>query len=101
MERLVKLEVLGHEYPFYTDAPEEDIREILELVKLQIEDHSHKSKNILPAGKIAVLVSLNMAGKYVRLRREFDEYRRETEGRVGRLTSKIADSLPPANNKDE
>ena len=43
MERLVKFEVLGQEYPLYTDAPEEDIEEILHLVKMQIREHHSKS----------------------------------------------------------
>lgn len=94
MERLVKFEVLGHEYPFYTDAPEEDVEEILNLIKSQIEDHTQDTKKVLPVNKIAVLVSLNMAGKYVSLKREFEQYRQEMENYVGRLSTKIESSLP-------
>jgi cell division protein ZapA len=39
--------VLGQEYPLYTDVPEEDIEEILNLVKMQIESQSKSSKSIL------------------------------------------------------
>ena len=74
MERLVKFEVLGQEYPLYTDAPEEDIEEILQLVKEQIELNSKSAKSTLAASKIAVLTSLNMAGRYVRLKRDFEQY---------------------------
>ena len=70
MERLVKFEVLGQEYPLYTDSPADEVEEILQLVKEQIEDHTKASANILPANKIAVLASLNMAGKYVSLKKE-------------------------------
>lgn len=97
MERLVKFEVLGQEYPLYTDAPEEDVEEILHLVRSQIEDHSKSSKNILPANKIAVLASLNMAGKYVRLKRDFEKYKLLTDQTVERLLGKIADSLAEDN----
>jgi cell division protein ZapA (FtsZ GTPase activity inhibitor) len=93
LERIVKLEVLGQEYPLYTDAPEEDVEEILHLVKSQIEDHSKASKSILPSNKIAVLASLNMAGKYVRLKRDFEKYRLAADERVQRLTRMIAASL--------
>jgi cell division protein ZapA (FtsZ GTPase activity inhibitor) len=95
MERLVKLEVLGQEYPLYTDAPEEDIEEILHLVKMQIENNAKSSKSFLPANKVAVLTSLNMAGKYVRLKRDFEEYKRQMSELVDRLTGVIEDSLPP------
>ena len=93
MERLVKLEVLGQEYPLYTDAPEEDIEEILQLVKMQIENNSKMSKSSLPANKVAVLTSLNMAGKYVRLKRDFDQYKQQMGQLVERLTSVIENSL--------
>ena len=95
MERLVKFEVLGQEYPLYTDAPEEDIEEILHLVKMQIENTSKSSKSILPANKTAVLTSLNMAGKYVRLKRDFEQYKQHMSELVERLTSVIENSLPP------
>jgi cell division protein ZapA len=95
MERLVKLEVLGQEYPLYTDAPEEDIEEILHLVKMQIENNSKSSKSILPANKVAVLTSLNMAGKYVRMKRDFEQYKQQMSELVDRLTSVIENSLLP------
>jgi len=97
MERLVKFEVLGQEYPLYTDAPEEDIDEILHLVKMQIENNSKSSKSLLPANKVAVLTSLNMAGKYIRLKRDFEQYRQQMSELVERLTSVIENSLPPDN----
>ena len=95
MERLVKFEVLGQEYPLYTDAPEEDIEEILHLVKMQIENYSRSSRSILPVNKVAVLTSLNMAGKYVRLKRDFEQYKQQMSDLVERLTSVIENSLPP------
>jgi cell division protein ZapA len=95
MERLVKFEVLGQEYPLYTDAPEEDIEEILHLVKMQIENNSKSSKSMLPANKVAVLTSLNMAGKYIRLKRDFEQYRQQMSELVERLTSVIENSLSP------
>jgi cell division protein ZapA len=94
VERLVKFEVLGQEYPLYTDAPEEDIEEILNLVRMQIESQSKSSKSVLPANKVAVLTSLNMAGKYVRMKRDFERYKQEMTERVERLTSVIENSLP-------
>ena len=78
----------------YTDAPEEDIEEILNLVRMQIESQSKSSKSVLPANKVAVLTSLNMAGKYVRMKRDFERYKQEMTERVERLTSVIKNSLP-------
>ena len=94
MERLVKLEVLGQEYPLYTDASEEDIQEILQLVQKQIEKNSKSSRSFLPANKVAVLTSLNVAGEYVRLKKDFEQYKQQMSELVERLTSVIEDSLP-------
>ena len=87
MERLVKFEVLGQEYPLYTDAAEEDVREILGLVKSQLEAHNNRS-SLLPA-KVAVLTSLNIAGKYVRLKREFEDHKRRTNENMNNLIRNI------------
>lgn len=91
MERLVKFEIFGQEYPLHTDAPEDDVREILDLVKSQMERHT-KSSKILPV-KIAVLVSLNMAAKYVRLKRDHERMLLREEKKIGALISQIESSL--------
>lgn len=90
MERLVKFEVLGQEYPLYTDAPEEDVSEILKLVKTQLEEVSRGGgARGLPANKAAILTSLNVAGQYVRLKREFGEYRQQVEDYLGHLAQRL------------
>jgi len=87
LEKLVKFEIFGQEYPLHTDAPEEDVREILDLVKSQMELHA-KSSKILPV-KIAVLVSLNMAAKYVRLKRDHERLQQREEKKISELVSQI------------
>jgi len=87
LERLVKFEIFGQEYPLHTDAPEDDVREILDLVKSQMEMHT-KSSKILPV-KIAVLVSLNMAAKYVRLKRDHERLQQREEKKICDLVSHI------------
>lgn len=93
MERLVKFELLGQEYPIYTDVPEEDIEDILRLVKAQMENHAKAAKGMLPANKTAVLATLNMAGEYVRLKKDFEQYRLSVKRCVDDLSAKIVSSL--------
>jgi cell division protein ZapA (FtsZ GTPase activity inhibitor) len=88
VERLVKFEVLGQEYPLYTDATEDDVAEILDLVKSQFESYARSSSS-LPVNKLAILTSLNMAGKYVKLKRDFEQYKH----RVGAIVGKVSDKL--------
>lgn len=87
MERLVKFEIFGQEYPLHTDAPEDDVREILDLVRSQMEMHT-KSSKILPV-KIAVLVSLNMAAKYVRLKRDHERLQQREDKKISDLVAQI------------
>ena len=89
MERLVKFDVLGQEYPLYTDAPEEDVQEILHMVKSQLEVTDQASTHVLPANKLAILTSLNIASQYVKLKREFGIYRQQVEEKVSLLSEKI------------
>ncbi len=91
MDRLVKFEVLGQEYPLYTDAPEEDVQEILNLVRSFLEQCDHSSS--LPVNKLAILTSINMAGKYVKLKRDFDTYRIGIEEKVDQLHHRIDQAL--------
>lgn len=91
MERLVKFEVLGQEYTLYTDAPEEDVQEILDLVRSQME-HNSKFATMLPA-KVAVLVSLNMAGKYVKLKREYEKLKQKESQKITSIVDQIERSL--------
>jgi hypothetical protein len=46
----------------------------------------------MPA-KLAVLVSLNMAGKFVRLKREFEQYKVENDEKLSALVEKIESVL--------
>jgi cell division protein ZapA (FtsZ GTPase activity inhibitor) len=93
LERLVKFKVLGQEYPLYTDAPEDELEEILHLVKTQIEKSAQGSTHMLPANKLAVLSSLNVAGKYVKLKKDFENYKRAVDAASENLVQKIREVL--------
>jgi len=89
VERLVSFKVLGQEYPLYTDAPEKDVQEILSLVKTQLENVGQASQHVLPANKIGILTSLNIASKYVKMKREYEEYKQRVEEQISLLSDKI------------
>lgn len=94
LERLVRFELLGHEFAFYTGAPEDEVDEIIQMVTdLVHENSAATASGSIPVGKIAVLASLNMASKYVELKRTFEEYKQETDRRLARLGQKIGVEL--------
>lgn len=94
MERLVRFELIGLEFAFYTGAPEEEVDEIIKLVTDLVEENcSSGSSGSVAVGKVAVLASLNIASKYVELKRDFNSYKQETESRLARLGQRIDEEL--------
>ena len=94
MERLVRFELIGIEFAFYTGAPEEEVEEIIALVTDLVQENSSSgTKGSVAVGKVAVLASLNIASRYVELKRNFKEYKQETEKRLARLGEQIAEEL--------
>ena len=68
--------------------------EILEMVEgLVLENSSSGTTGSIAVGKVAVLASLNMASRYVELKRDFEAYRNETETRLARLAEQISGEL--------
>jgi len=96
LERLVRFELIGHEFAFYTAAPEEEVDEIIKMVTDLVKENSGPSTSgSIPVGKVAVLASLNMASQYVELKREFAKYKQETDERLLKLGGQIAKQLTP------
>lgn len=92
-ERIVRFELLGQEFSFYTAADEKEMSAILALVREQIEDGPNLPKGTVPASKIAMMACLKMASKYIQLEKEFEDYRHNSKSCYSRLTKKIEDNL--------
>ncbi len=88
-ERLVRFNLLGQDFAFYTGASDEEMEAILDLVRQQVEENSHESGKTIPVAKVAVMACLNLASRYVRLKQDFDDYRLGSEARLGILCEKI------------
>jgi len=96
LERLVRFELIGHEFAFYTAAPEDEVDEIIRMVTELVKENSGSSKSgSIPVGKVAVLASLNIASRYVELKRDFTRYKQETDERLLKLGGQIAEQLIP------
>lgn len=88
-ERLVKFELLGQEYKFYTAASEDEMRSILTLVRQLVESGSDGITGTLPVGKIAIMACLNIASRYVKLQQEFEDYKRDSKERMVGMSEEI------------
>ena len=91
-ERLIKFDVFGHEYTLYTAAPEDEVEEILELVRSQFERLVPSSSRLV-SDKIAVLTCLNMAGEIVKMRREVERFKRQANENIAALVKRIESCL--------
>lgn len=94
-ERLVKFNLLGQDFAFYTGASEEEMEAILDLVRQLVEDNSNESGQTIPVAKVAVMACLNLASRYVRLKQDSDDYRLASEARLGVLCEKIEHHFIP------
>ena len=92
-ERLVTFELLGQVYKFYTAASEDEMRSILSLVRQLVETGSNNTTGTLPTGKIAIMACLNIASRHVKLKNEFESYKRDSEERMTWLNEEIRSKL--------
>lgn len=88
-ERLVRFKLLGQEFAFYTGASEEEMDEILVLVRKMLEENVSGPPGTLPASKVAVMACLNLGSKFMKLKRDFEEYKIETDGRINTLNTQL------------
>lgn len=92
-ERLVRFELLGQEYKFYTASTDEELRTIFAMVRQLVDTSSPQTSGTLPVGKMAILACLNIASRHVKLMHEFEGYKRDSEERMIRLNEEIRSKL--------
>lgn len=92
-ERLVQFELLGQDFSFYTQETEEDMEKILTLLKDIVEQDAPAPSGTVPVAKVAILGCLTLASRYVKLEKEFREYRENSSERLTQLSEEIVRSL--------
>jgi cell division protein ZapA (FtsZ GTPase activity inhibitor) len=88
-ERMVKFELLGQEYRFFTASSEEEMQSILSLVRQLVETGPTQATGTIAVGRMAILACLNIASRYVKLEQEFALYKRDSELRIVKLNEDI------------
>lgn len=92
-ERLIKFEVFGQQYTLHTAAPEDEVAEILQLVRGQFDKVAPSSSSRIISDKIAILTCLNMAGEMVKLQRELNSLKKAADENIAALTKRIESYL--------
>lgn len=92
-DRLVRFNLFGQEFTFYSDASEEEVASVITLLRDELESNEKISKSSVPSSKMLVLGCLRMAAKYVQLKREHSEYRQAQDRTVAQLIDKLSSTL--------
>ncbi|MBU0481785.1 MAG: cell division protein ZapA [Proteobacteria bacterium] len=90
MARSVKFEVFGQEYSLNTEMEDAEVQEVLDFVRVHLSE-TCRATNVLPSSRNLILASLNMAGKYVQLRKDFEAYRNKIDRLNDQIRKKIED----------
>ena len=89
-ERLVKFTLLGQNFAFYTGASEEEMENILSMVREQLESiGGGKPGGTIPVSKIAMMACLNLASNYIKLKQEHSQYKKETASKLEELSDRL------------
>ena len=83
-ERIAEVFLLGQRLSLRTDLPEETVQEILSLLADKEKEISQK-KPFLPPMKVALLMLLQIAADYVKIKQEMEVFRQVVREKVERL----------------
>jgi cell division protein ZapA len=92
-DRLVRFNLFGQEFAFYSDAPAEEVESVIALLRHELESNEKLSRSAVPSSKMLVLGCLRIAAKYVHLEREYGEFRQAQHQVVGNLIDKVTANL--------
>ena len=92
-DRLVRFQLFGQEFTFFSDAPEEEVESIIALLRQELDTDEKHSRSAVPSSKMLVLGCLRMTAKYVQLQGEYHEYRQSQERLIEHLINKVTDGL--------
>ncbi|HFQ91014.1 MAG TPA: cell division protein ZapA [Desulfobulbus sp.] len=92
-ERLVRFTMFGQEFTFYSDAPDDEVEEVIALLRAELEDAELDTVSTIPSSKMLVLGCLRIAARYVQLNKEFKAFRRSQGRSIDELIDKMASGI--------
>lgn len=92
-DRLVRFHLFGQEFTFYSDASEDEVEAIIDLLRQELEGGETVSRSAVPSSKILVLGCLRMTARYVQLQREYQDYRQAQQRTLANLADKVGIAL--------
>ncbi|HHL34111.1 MAG TPA: cell division protein ZapA [Desulfobulbaceae bacterium] len=90
-ERLVRFSLFGQEFTFYSDASESEVDKVVGILRNELEGSDGTYTSTVPSSKLLVLGCLRIAARYVKLSREFEEYRDRQDRSIDGLIDKMSE----------
>ena len=92
-DRLVRFHLFGQDFTFYSDASEDEVEAIIDLLRQELEGGETVSRSAVPSSKILVLGCLRMTARYVQLQLEYQDYRQAQQRTLANLADKVGIAL--------
>jgi len=92
-ERKKNFKVLGQEFQIRTDASEEEIEAVFDLVKERIEQCAVQPGKHLGIGRASVLACLSLASSVIQLRKEMESFQRLVDGQLEDWSGQVEHAL--------
>lgn len=89
-DRLVRFNLFGQEFAFYSDAPDNEVELAIRLLRQELEGDEKLSRSAIPSSKMLVLGCLRLAAKYVQLEHEFQDFKKHQDQAIDQLSEKIS-----------
>jgi cell division protein ZapA len=93
MDRLVRFELFGQEFSFYTDASEEDVELIITMLRTELGEDTPGKRSPLPSNKMLVLGCLKIAARFVQLEKEFSTFQARQDRSIDKLINKVSSGI--------
>lgn len=97
MERKVRFDLFGQEFSFYTDSSEEEVEQVINVIRAELDDLNHGTPNALLSTKMMVLCCLKLAAKYVQLEKDYDRFRNRQDESIDKLIHKVSSGIDRGN----
>lgn len=97
MERRVQFDLNGQEFSFYTDASEQEVEQVINIVRAELGELGRRGSTSLPSTKMLVLCCLKIAERYVELEREYNRFRNRQDESIDKLITKVSSGIDREN----
>jgi cell division protein ZapA len=97
LERRVRFDLFGQEFSFYTDASEDEVEQVIGMVRAELDDQCRGKCTSLLSNKMLVLCCLKIAARYVQLEKEHNRFRDRQDESIDKLISKVSSGIDSEN----